>query len=111
MHSELKVRTKPRYLVLYFALAFGFSWAILVPEALAAAGLLGTQVPPTVLLLAGFGPAIAAFIAGALESGRQGPHSLLQRFAILRVSWVWYLVAALGPGLILMVGRGLEQVL
>lgn len=110
--SELRRRSRPGYLVLYFTLAFVLSWAILVPEALGSAGLVDIRLPSTALALAGFGPALlAAVITSWLEAGPGGLRSLLRRLLILRLSWRWYLIAILGPGLILLAGRGLEQAL
>ncbi|MFW6115450.1 MAG: hypothetical protein ACOC7Y_00150 [Chloroflexota bacterium] len=97
-YAELKQQSSGRHLTLYFALAFGISWAVLIPEALASAGVLAAQLPAGLIAAAGFGPALAALVTSALEGGMAGVRSLLKRLLILRVSWVWYLVAARGAG-------------
>lgn len=109
--SELTQQSQRRHLALYFALAFGISWAILLPEALASAGVLSKRVPTALIVAAGFGPALAALATSAVQAGREGVRSLLQRLVILRVPWIWYVVAALGPALILLAARALEQAL
>jgi len=108
---QLRKRTRPGYLILYVVLAFLLSWAILIPEALGSAGLFDIRLPPIALALAGFGPALAAVITSWVETGPRGLRSLLRRLLIVRLPWRWYLIALLGPAIILLVGRGLEQVL
>lgn len=99
-----------RRVVAFFALAFAISWAILLPEALAERGVLPSHLPTVVLGLAGFGPAVAAVVMALLERGG-ALRDLFSRLLRVRVSMVWYVVALLGPALVLLGGRGLERLL
>jgi membrane protease YdiL (CAAX protease family) len=80
----------------YFALAFAFTWALWVPAALEARGLI-SQLPVPAGFLGVFGPMVAAIVVTAIEDGRAGLHSLLGRVVRWRVAPVWYAVAVLGP--------------
>src|SRR5688500_2695136 len=53
----------------YFALAYAFSWFILLPAAAGAQGLLPVEVPAALLLLGGFGPFLAAVVLTAQDHG------------------------------------------
>jgi membrane protease YdiL (CAAX protease family) len=59
------------------------------------------RVPlPVVFLLltiGSYGPALAAVIVSALESGRPGVRTLLEQFGKWRVGWLWFTAAGLGP--------------
>jgi membrane protease YdiL (CAAX protease family) len=49
------------------------------------------------LTMGSYGPALAAVIVSALESGRAGPRQLLQQFGKWCVGWRWFAAAGLGP--------------
>jgi uncharacterized protein len=78
--------------VSYFVLAFGLSWAVWIPMALAGARVYEGQAWPTDLPGI-FGPLVAAFIMSAVVAGGAGIRGLLQRMARWRVAGKWYLVA------------------
>ena len=80
----------------YFVLAFVFTWALWVPAALEARGLI-SPLPVPAGFLGVFGPMAAAIVVTALEGGRAGLRSLLGRVVRWRVAPVWYAVAILGP--------------
>lgn len=80
----------------YFALAFLFTWALWVPAALEARGLISTLAVPATFLGA-FRPMVAAVVLTAQEGGRAGLRSLLGRILRWRVAPVWYAVVILGP--------------
>ena len=84
-------------LVFYFTLAFLFTWAYWLPRAAADRGLLDIQVPGFVMLIAGYGPALAAIIVAGLAQGREGLRRLFGRLARWRVGLRWYLAALLIP--------------
>jgi uncharacterized protein len=81
--------------VLYYVLAYAFSWCAYVPLALQAQGRF-SGVPEGLHLAAAFGPLLAAFIVTATTGGRAGVRDLLSRMARWRIGWGW-LVAAFSP--------------
>jgi membrane protease YdiL (CAAX protease family) len=87
------VRSSP--LLLFFVLAFAFTWAYWVPRALASRGWLDVNVPDALAVVAGYGPALAAVIVTALTSGRTGLRELGRRLVLWRVGVQWW-GAALG---------------
>ena len=74
---------KQHPLVVYFVLAYLFSWTMvgLIPVAFVFA------------LLALFGPALAAILMAAFTEGKAGVSVLLRRVVLWRVALVWYAVA------------------
>ncbi|RYG91860.1 CPBP family intramembrane metalloprotease [Loktanella sp. IMCC34160] len=84
-------------IILFYAIAFGFSWAFWGPAALlaqgvitlpdAARGFLSGSTP------AAWGPLIAALVVTWAYQGSAGLRSLLSRLVRLRFSAAWYLVA------------------
>lgn len=72
----------------FFTLAYGLSWAVWVPEAIA-----GGHVSHVPGLL---GPMVAAFVVTAMVGGRPGLRDLVGRMVRWRVGWQWY-AAALVP--------------
>lgn len=100
MNPSTSIRTSrsfvKRYsLVLFFALAFLFTWANWLPRAMTDRGLLEVQVPGYVELIAGYGPALVAILVAGLAHGRDGLRELFGRLARWRVGLRWYLVALL----------------
>lgn len=59
----------------------------------------------TLLVLGGYGPALAALLVTAAASGRTGVRALLGQFRRWRVGWHWYLLALLLPSLIALIAR------
>jgi uncharacterized protein len=96
--------------VTYFVLAFAFTWALWVPAALEARGLI-SPLPVPATFLGAFGPLVAAVVVTALESGRAGLRSLLDRIVRWRVAPVWYGVAILGPIVLMLAAIALHVVL
>ena len=80
----------------YFALAFAFTWALWVPAALEARGLI-SSLPIPATFLGALGPMVAAMVVTAQEGGRAGLRDLLGRVVRWRVAPIWYAVAILGP--------------
>lgn len=83
----------------YYVLAYLCSWAITIPLALQAQGILAMRVPFALHYLSGLGPAVAALATTRLLRGL-GPAEL-QRPAPNRIErvreWHWLLVGGLGP--------------
>lgn len=77
-------------LAVFFLLAFlftwGYFWLIWAPLGL----------PPSLIPLGGFGPAVSAFLVLALTSGKPGVLRLLRSMVHWRVGARWYLFALLG---------------
>jgi uncharacterized protein len=84
-----------RPLIAFFALAFAISWAWALPFALTGRVVERGDAWPT-HYPALLGPAIAAFVVTAWESGTPGVRDLLARMARWRVGLRWWL-AALSP--------------
>ena len=53
----------------------------------------------TLVMIGGFGPALAAIVVTAVESGRQGVRDLWRQFRRWRVHPIWFATAFLGPPL------------
>jgi membrane protease YdiL (CAAX protease family) len=87
-------------LVLFFVLAYLFSWSIWGLEGRFADGGL-------LVWLGSAGPAVAAVVVAALSQGRRGLEALLSRLLKWRVGIKWYLVALL---LVPMAGLGIGAV-
>ena len=79
-------------LLVYFVLAYLFSWTMvaLIPVSFVFA------------LLALFGPALAAILVTSVSDGRRGLHDLFRRLTIWRVGVVWYALAIGVPLLVAM---------
>ena len=87
-------------LVIFFVLAYLFTWSNWLPQALNSRGVTSIQVPGFLTLLAGYGPALAAIIVASLAHGRQGLRELFGRLFRWRVGIQWYLIALFLPVLI-----------
>lgn len=84
-------------LVIFFLLAYLFTWSNWLPQALTSRGIASIQVPGFLSLLAGYGPALAAIIVASLAYGRQGLRELFGRLLRWRVGFQWYLIALFLP--------------
>jgi membrane protease YdiL (CAAX protease family) len=72
----------------YFTLAFAFSWSV----ELLAFGLLDVPVVPGIVIAA-FGPPLAALVTTYVDQGRAGVHVLARRLIHWRVGLRWYAFA------------------
>jgi membrane protease YdiL (CAAX protease family) len=82
-------------MVLFWLLAFGLAWAITVPAALGAHGVIEPLgIPMMATRLIGFAPAIAALLAGAVSGDLR---ELSRRVFRVRTSPLLYVVAAALP--------------
>ncbi len=110
--------------MLYFLLAYLFSWSCWIP--LAGAARRASDSTGGLYLLGGLGPVAAALLTAACSGGRPALADLLRRLTRWRVRPVWYLLAGgLIPALVLLAAgaaalagggrvvppRGLETVL
>jgi hypothetical protein len=92
-------------LVIFFVLAFFFTWLYWLPSAAAARGWVAFHPPAGLDILAGYGPLLAALLAAALSGGRAALKGLAARLVRWRVEPRWYLAVLLLP--ILIQGGGL----
>jgi membrane protease YdiL (CAAX protease family) len=84
---------KRHSLLIFFALAYALSWAVEIPIALRAQGLIGADIPLSLHYLSAYGPMLAAIIVTALADGAEGLRALFRRMLKWRVRPVWWLVA------------------
>ncbi len=80
-------------LLMFFVLAYGLSWAVEIPLALRARGLISAPIPWSLHYLAAYGPMLAAIIVTGLITGREGLRGLWGQMFKWRVRPVWWLVA------------------
>jgi membrane protease YdiL (CAAX protease family) len=84
---------KGHSLLMFFILAYALSWAVEIPLALRARGLIAAPIPWSLHYLAAYGPLLAAIIVTGLTDGREGLKALWGRMFKWRVRPVWWLVA------------------
>src|SRR5262245_15368888 len=84
------LRTHP--LISFFLLAFGLTWAIMIPLVLGSYGLLPFPEHVPLLIVMGYGPTLAALIVSGALGGRSAIRALLARLLIWRVGWGWWAV-------------------
>ncbi|MEV5494469.1 type II CAAX endopeptidase family protein [Nonomuraea fuscirosea] len=112
------IRRRP--LVSFFILANLLSWVAWVPYVLSTNGLgilnfgfpefLGTSQLLGVLPGAYLGPILSAYLVTRVTEGKEGVRRWIGRMTKWRVSWVWYLVTALGvPAAIIGTGFALSD--
>ena len=87
-------------LVIFFLLAFVFTWSNWLPQALNSRGITSIQVPGFLTLLSGYGPALAAIIVVSLAYGWQGLRELFGKLLRWRVGIQWYLIALFLPAFV-----------
>jgi uncharacterized protein len=93
---------RTRALVIYVAVAYGFTWLVWLPYVRAA--LQGTAAPnPFLYYLAAAGPLLAAVVAEWYERGVAGITDLLSRLTNLRRAGGWALLGLLSPLLLVAV--------
>jgi membrane protease YdiL (CAAX protease family) len=84
---------KRHSLLMFFVLAYAFSWAVEIPLALRAQGLLAAPIPRQLHYLSAYGPMLAAIVVTGLTGGLEGLKDLFGRMLKWRVRPVWWLVA------------------
>lgn len=93
MTVTTSTRTKSDSLAMFFVLAYAFSWAVEIPLALKAQGVIAIPIPFALHYLAAFGPLLAAFVMTWLTAGGDGLRELGGRMFKWRVRPGWWLVA------------------
>jgi membrane protease YdiL (CAAX protease family) len=101
MTLPISISPKSRSLLAFFLLAFGISWIVWIPAALASHGLLSLQLSPSITsLLGAFGPSTAALITTGMYDGKAGFRSLFRRLLTWRVGLQWYLFVLFWPAFV-----------
>lgn len=77
----------------FLLLAFGWSWAFWLPEALVAEGYL--ESVPSLPALGAYGPSLAAFVLVTYENGRAGARRLARRAVRIDFPKRWFVPALL----------------
>ncbi len=85
--------------ILYFLMAFGFTWLAVSPMLLARAGVIQANLPVELVQIVGAlaGPTVAGLIVSAGVGGRAEVGRLLHRVVRWRVGLIWYVVLLFGP--------------
>ena len=109
--SRLSVSSMARRhpLMLFFVLAYAFSWAVWGPAVLL---LRGTSEPQTSALLhlaGGLGPMASAFVVTALAGGYAGIRELLGRVFRWRVGLGWWVVVVAGPAVLFLLAAVISR--
>ena|SRR5215213_3524453 len=84
-------------LILFFVLAYAFSWAVWAPAALLSGGTSEPQTSALLHLVGGLGPMASAFVVTALAGGYVGARELLGRVLRWRVGLGWWASPYSGP--------------
>lgn len=91
-----KANFNSKTLLVYFVVAYGFSWLLWWPQALVGQGILPAEVGTNLGWLFGYaawGPLLGAFAAAWYELRLEGIKDLLRRAVSLRHGLQWYLLA------------------
>jgi membrane protease YdiL (CAAX protease family) len=103
--TATKAFAKGHPLVLFFVLAFAFSWIVWAPAVFfPQLGASGARTPAALLHLIGsLSPLASAFVVTALAGGHAGLRELLGRVFRWRVGIGWWVVAALGTPILFLI--------
>src|ERR671932_2896951 len=101
MSTSTSIPPRRHSLLAFFLLAFGISWIVWVPAAVASWGLLSLRLPLALTgLLGAFGPTLAAIILTSANDGVPGLRRLLGGLFLWRVGLRWYAFVLLYPAAI-----------
>jgi uncharacterized protein len=89
------IKQKP--LLIFFILAFAFSWVVYINLVFMRQGWTQVNIPYALHYLASFGPMLAAFIVTGIIGGRAGLGELWGRITKWRVKWPYAAFAFLSP--------------
>src|SRR5919202_2417694 len=98
-------------LIAFFLLAFGLTWAIMVPQVLGSYGLIPFPELIPLLIVMGYGPTIAAILVSGAIGGRAEIAVLLTRLLIWRVGWRWWAITLFLNAAIVLGALGLYALL
>jgi len=85
-----------RSVAVFYLIAFGLSWLILIPQAAAARGLTGLQLPAVLGFVSPLAPTLAAIALSLREGGAREVGHLLGRLLQWRAAPRWYLAVLFG---------------
>jgi CAAX protease family protein len=97
----------------FYILAFAITWLGWIPPALGSHGIAPFDKPyfQFLLIFPVIGPALAAILVTQMTQGKTGVRDLLKPLLQWRVGLVWYLVAVLGPLVLLIAGKAITNLL
>lgn len=99
-------------LMLFFALAFAFSWVVWgAPAVLFSRGSSDPQTSALFHLVGSLGPMVSAFVVTALVGGSAGVRELVGRVFRWRVGGGWWLVAVAGPAILFLAAAVISRLL
>jgi len=84
-------------LAAYLAITYVITWALLLPLALAARGLIPLRLPPAWHALGALGPFVAAFLVTSALGGRPAVRAWLSGFCRWRMAPGWWVLAVGSP--------------
>lgn len=93
MTFNISGRAKSYSLSMFLVLAYAVSWAVEIPLALRAQGLIDAPIPFSLHYLSAYGPLLAAIALTWFAAGREGLRELFGRMFKWRVRPAWWLVA------------------
>ena len=93
MAADKSNPAKGHPLLMFFVLAYALSWAVEIPLALRARGLITAPIPWSLHYLAAYGPMAAAVVVTGVTDGQKGLRELFGRMLKWRVRPMWWLVA------------------
>jgi membrane protease YdiL (CAAX protease family) len=94
---EGRLWSRRNELLVYFVLTFAFSWAVQLPLALAAQGVISASPPMAAHYLAAFGPLLAALVVTLSSRGVNGTRELFGRLLRWRIPGRLYAFAVAAP--------------
>ena len=97
--------------MLFFVLAFAFSWVVWAPAVVLSRGFSNPQTLAVLHLAGSLGPMISAFVVTALAGGSAGVRELLGRVFRWRVGAGWWLVAVVGPAILFLAAAVISRLL
>lgn len=97
----------------FYILAFSFSWLGMISAALGSRAIAPFDSPYVQILSIFYavGPALAAVIVSQVADGKTGVQALNQGLSQWRVGLVWYIVAVLGPVVLLIAAQVVTKLL
>jgi len=112
MNSSVSTPSGTRSVITFFALAFGISWAVWIPAALASYDKIAFRMNKDLSSLLGvFGPFIAAVITAAIYDRATGLGTLFKRLLTWHVGIQWYLFVLLWPAVLSLAKTGIAILL
>jgi membrane protease YdiL (CAAX protease family) len=104
--------TRRHPLVLFFALAYAFSWVVWAPAIFLSRGSSDPQTWSALFHLAGsLGPMVSALLVTTLGGGSEGVRELLSRVFRWRVGLGWWVLAVAGPAIVFLLAAVISRIL